>query len=155
MKEGFDVKALRAFRVLRPLRLVSGVPSLQVVLNSILRAMVPLLHIALLVIFVIIIYAIIGLELFSGKMHKTCFNNITNELALDDPHPCSDGSSGFHCSEYQENFVCEEYWDGPNDGITNFDNFGLAMLTVFQCVTCEGWTDVLYDVRCFICLRIT
>lgn len=73
MKEGFDVKALRAFRVLRPLRLVSGVPSLQVVLNSILRAMIPLLHIALLVIFVIIIYAIIGLELFSGKLHKTCF----------------------------------------------------------------------------------
>ena len=28
--EQFDVKALRAFRVLRPLRLVSGVPSLQV-----------------------------------------------------------------------------------------------------------------------------
>lgn len=27
MNEGFDVKALRAFRVLRPLRLVSGVPS--------------------------------------------------------------------------------------------------------------------------------
>lgn len=48
---------------------------LQVVLNSILRAMVPLLHIALLVIFVIIIYAIIGLELFSGKLHKTCFYN--------------------------------------------------------------------------------
>ncbi|KAJ9583022.1 hypothetical protein L9F63_022638, partial [Diploptera punctata] len=77
MKDGFDVKALRAFRVLRPLRLVSGVPSLQVVLNSILRAMVPLLHIALLVLFVIIIYAIIGLELFSGEMHKTCFDNIT------------------------------------------------------------------------------
>ncbi|EPY85647.1 hypothetical protein CB1_000357019 [Camelus ferus] len=171
---GFDVKALRAFRVLRPLRLVSGVPSgagvpaggdgrlgpqptstlgslatpgsrprsgppfawnpegrgvgpasrlllrpsrgvlesqfqtgrcaapepsegvggehpverlgqgevegcpqlvgLQVVLNSIIKAMVPLLHIALLVLFVIIIYAIIGLELFMGKMHKTCYS---------------------------------------------------------------------------------
>ena len=47
---------------------------LQVVLNSILRAMVPLLHIALLVIFVIIIYAIIGLELFKGKLHQTCFS---------------------------------------------------------------------------------
>ena len=35
--------------------------------------MVPLLHIALLVLFVIIIYAIIGLELFIGKMHRTCF----------------------------------------------------------------------------------
>ena len=77
MKEGFDVKALRAFRVLRPLRLVSGVPSLQVVLNAIIKAMIPLLHIALLVIFVIVIYAIIGLELFSGKLHETCFHNIT------------------------------------------------------------------------------
>lgn len=44
------------------------------VLNSIIKAMVPLLHIALLVLFVIIIYAIIGLELFMGKMHKTCYN---------------------------------------------------------------------------------
>lgn len=35
--------------------------------------MVPLLHIALLVLFVIIIYAIIGLELFIGKMHATCY----------------------------------------------------------------------------------
>ena len=45
---------------------------LQVVLNSILRAMIPLLHIALLVIFVIITYAIIGLELFCGIMHNRC-----------------------------------------------------------------------------------
>lgn len=102
---GFDVKALRAFRVLRPLRLVSGVPSewnapgvggeggageglsgpypyfahfslppgLHIVLNSIMKALVPLLHIALLVLFVIIIYAVIGLELFLGRMHKTCY----------------------------------------------------------------------------------
>ncbi|OON18010.1 transporter, cation channel family protein, partial [Opisthorchis viverrini] len=66
-----DVKALRAFRVLRPLRLLSGLPSLQVVLNSIITAMVPLLHIALLVIFVIIVYAIIGLELLQSKLHST------------------------------------------------------------------------------------
>ena len=43
--------------------------------------------------------------------------------------------------------VCREYWEGPNNGITNFDNFGLSLLTVFQCVTLEGWTDVLYWVR--------
>ncbi|XP_059469831.1 muscle calcium channel subunit alpha-1 isoform X4 [Neocloeon triangulifer] len=137
-----DVKALRAFRVLRPLRLVSGVPSLQVVLNSILRAMVPLLHIALLVLFVIIIYAIIGLELFSGKLHKTCVNNVTGE-EMDVPHPCGDG--GFQCEWID--MVCRDGWDGPNWGITNFDNFGLAMLTVFQCVTLEGWTDVLYSIQ--------
>ena len=52
---------------------------LQVVLNSILMAMIPLAHIMLLVLFVMIIYAIIGLELFSGILHKTCFNNATGE----------------------------------------------------------------------------
>lgn len=46
---------------------------LQVVLNSIIKAMVPLLHIALLVLFMIIIYAIVGQELFKGRMHKTCY----------------------------------------------------------------------------------
>jgi hypothetical protein len=40
--------------------------------------MLPLLHIALLVLFVITIYAIIGLELFCGKMHMTCYYNGTS-----------------------------------------------------------------------------
>ncbi|XP_077956400.1 voltage-dependent L-type calcium channel subunit alpha-1C isoform X3 [Gasterosteus aculeatus] len=142
---GFDVKALRAFRVLRPLRLVSGVPSLQVVLNSIIKAMVPLLHIALLVLFVIIIYAIIGLELFMGKMHKTCSNHI-GTIAEEKPAPCApDGAFGRHCKH--NGTVCRVGWEGPNDGITNFDNFAFAMLTVFQCITMEGWTDVLYWVN--------
>ncbi|VTJ68082.1 Hypothetical predicted protein [Marmota monax] len=141
---GFDVKALRAFRVLRPLRLVSGVPSLQVVLNSIIKAMVPLLHIALLVLFVIIIYAIIGLELFMGKMHKTCYNQegIADVPAEEDPSPCALETG--HGRQCQNGTVCKPGWDGPKHGITNFDNFAFAMLTVFQCITMEGWTDVLY-----------
>ncbi|XP_070815296.1 calcium channel, voltage-dependent, L type, alpha 1D subunit, a isoform X1 [Chaetodon trifascialis] len=139
---GFDVKALRAFRVLRPLRLVSGVPSLQVVLNSIIKAMVPLLHIALLVLFVIIIYAIIGLELFIGKMHATCYIPGTDGIAEEEPAPCAISGHGRQCPI--NGSECREGWQGPNGGITNFDNFLFAMLTVFQCITMEGWTDVLY-----------
>uniref|UniRef100_A0A3Q3EZR6 Voltage-dependent L-type calcium channel subunit alpha n=1 Tax=Labrus bergylta TaxID=56723 RepID=A0A3Q3EZR6_9LABR len=139
---GFDVKALRAFRVLRPLRLVSGVPSLQVVLNSIIKAMVPLLHIALLVLFVIIIYAIIGLELFIGKMHATCYLIKTGALPEEESTPCSVSGHGRQC--LLNGTECREGWQGPNNGITNFDNFLFAMLTVFQCITMEGWTDVLY-----------
>uniref|UniRef100_A0A8C0HPM8 Voltage-dependent L-type calcium channel subunit alpha n=1 Tax=Buteo japonicus TaxID=224669 RepID=A0A8C0HPM8_9AVES len=145
---GFDVKALRAFRVLRPLRLVSGVPSLQVVLNSIIKAMVPLLHIALLVLFVIIIYAIIGLELFMGKMHKTCYHvqgGLIDTPAEDDPSPCAPQSA--HGRQCQNGTECKAGWEGPKHGITNFDNFAFAMLTVFQCITMEGWTDVLYWVN--------
>ncbi|XP_072288010.1 voltage-dependent L-type calcium channel subunit alpha-1F isoform X2 [Pyxicephalus adspersus] len=139
---GFDVKALRAFRVLRPLRLVSGVPSLHIVLNSIMKAMVPLLHIALLVLFVIIIYAIIGLELFIGRMHKTCFYIGSDLVAEEEPAPCAFSGHGREC--HMNNTECRGKWEGPNGGITNFDNFFFAMLTVFQCITMEGWTDVLY-----------
>ena len=43
--------------------------------------------------------------------------------------------------------ICLEKWDGPNYGITSFDNIIYAMLTVFQCITMEGWTPILYWVR--------
>lgn len=46
---------------------------LQVVLKSIIKAMAPLLQIGLLVLFAIIIFAIIGLEFYSGALHKTCY----------------------------------------------------------------------------------
>ncbi|XP_028178504.1 muscle calcium channel subunit alpha-1-like isoform X1 [Ostrinia furnacalis] len=142
-KDSFDVKALRAFRVLRPLRLVSGVPSLQIVLNSILKAMVPLFHIAFLVLFVIIIYAIIGLELFSGVLHETCYINNTNDM-VDGATPCNkDGDVGYKCSEDE---ICRGPWKGINYGITNFDHIGYSMLTVFQCITLEGWTDIMYAI---------
>ncbi|XP_009318646.1 PREDICTED: voltage-dependent L-type calcium channel subunit alpha-1S [Pygoscelis adeliae] len=147
-KGGFDVKALRAFRVLRPLRLVSGVPSLQVVLNSIIKAMVPLLHIALLVLFMIIIYAIVGQELFKGKMHKTCYylgTDVIATVASKKPAPCTSSGHGRHCTI--NGTECRSGWPGPNNGITHFDNFGFAMLTVYQCITMEGWTEVLYWVN--------
>lgn len=35
--------------------------------------MAPLLQIGLLVLFAIVIFAIIGLEFYSGALHKTCY----------------------------------------------------------------------------------
>lgn len=63
-----------------------------------------------------------------------CFPG-TSEMAPMGAHTCSPNTS-----------VCLEEWIGPNYGITSFDNIGLAMLTVFQCVSMEGWTPILYAV---------
>uniref|UniRef100_A0A3B3RNA3 Voltage-dependent L-type calcium channel subunit alpha n=1 Tax=Paramormyrops kingsleyae TaxID=1676925 RepID=A0A3B3RNA3_9TELE len=145
---GFDMKALRAFRVLRPLRLVSGVPSLQVVMNSILKSMLPLMHIALLVFFMVTIYAIVGLELFKCKMHKTCYYTGTDIIATVEDElasPCAQAGNGRRCTI--NGSECRAGWPGPNNGITHFDNLGFAMLTVYQCITMEGWTEVLYWVN--------
>ena len=47
-------------------------------MKSIIRAMAPLLQICLLVIFVVIIYSIIGLEFSKGKFINYCFEKGTN-----------------------------------------------------------------------------
>ncbi|KAK7799844.1 hypothetical protein U0070_011578, partial [Myodes glareolus] len=136
----FDLRTLRAVRVLRPLKLVSGIPSLQVVLKSIMKAMVPLLQIGLLLFFAILMFAIIGLEFYMGKFHKACFPNSTDAEPVGD-FPCGKEAPARLCEGDTE---CREYWPGPNFGITNFDNILFAILTVFQCITMEGWTDILY-----------
>lgn len=101
-----DVKALRAFRVLRPLRLITTVESLfmcpttpttflpspptdlppppptcsglQVVLNSILRSLPALLDVAALLVFVLFVYAIIGMEFYQGRLNNRCFITVNN-----------------------------------------------------------------------------
>ncbi|XP_025779861.1 voltage-dependent N-type calcium channel subunit alpha-1B [Puma concolor] len=86
----FDLRTLRAVRVLRPLKLVSGIPNPEPV----------------------------------GDF------------------PCGKEAPARLCEGDTE---CREYWPGPNFGITNFDNILFAILTVFQCITMEGWTDILYN----------
>ncbi|XP_023195929.1 voltage-dependent R-type calcium channel subunit alpha-1E isoform X2 [Xiphophorus maculatus] len=143
MNISVDLRTLRAVRVLRPLKLVSGIPSLQIVLKSIMKAMVPLLQIGLLLFFAILMFAIIGLEFYSGKLHKTC----TPQPGILENETVDSSEYIFPCGVRQcpAKYACSETWIGPNDGITQFDNILFAVLTVFQCITMEGWTTVLYN----------
>uniref|UniRef100_A0A673YEU5 Calcium voltage-gated channel subunit alpha1 E n=1 Tax=Salmo trutta TaxID=8032 RepID=A0A673YEU5_SALTR len=134
-----DLRTLRAVRVLRPLKLVSGIPSLQIVLKSIMKAMVPLLQIGLLLFFAILMFAIIGLEFYSGKLHNTCLPMPNILAGFIPPNRC------LVLGSCPDKYTCHDTWIGPNDGITQFDNILFAVLTVFQCITMEGWTTVLYN----------
>ncbi len=64
--------------------------------------------------------------------------------------PCNE-NKGFQCPATHVDhpgalIECRPGWEGPFYGIINFDNIGFAMLTVFQCITMEGWTGILYAV---------
>ena len=65
--------------------------------------------------------------------------------------PCGNSSGGgfsgtrFVCPVNES--VCTSGWQGPKYGIIGFDSIVFAMLTVFQCITMEGWTTVMYYVR--------
>ncbi|XP_026090474.1 voltage-dependent N-type calcium channel subunit alpha-1B isoform X7 [Carassius auratus] len=103
-----------------------------------MKAMVPLLQIGLLLFFAIVMFAIIGVEFYMGKFHFTCFKEDKGEKVSE--NPCGTEPPARLCPN---GTVCG-HWTGPNFGITNFDNILFAILTVFQCITMEGWTDVLY-----------
>jgi hypothetical protein len=34
-----------------------------------------------------------------------------------------------------------------NYGITTFDNIGIGVITIFQSITLEGWTPIMYNVK--------
>ena len=53
---------------------LSPTSGLQVVMSAIAKAIGPLVNIALLLLFAIIIFAIIGLEFYAGALNSTCYD---------------------------------------------------------------------------------
>lgn len=99
---------------------------------------------------------------------QPCFWPIEHEYT----HVCSIGSSGRTCgskhtcgSNFDKHgnprfvdimvngtkaFNIESALDIPelNYGLTTFDHIGLAFVTIFQSITMEGWTTIMYMVNC-------
>ena len=66
---------------------------------------------------------------------------ISAPVLPDEPQICDPKGQGTVCDD---KFVCKRFVRGPNDGITSYDNIFSGMLTVFQVITNEGWTDIMY-----------
>jgi hypothetical protein len=74
---GSNASALRTFRVLRPLKSLSAFPSMRVVVSSMLTALPALGNVVLLAVFTLIVFGIIGVQLWAGLLRGKC--------AYDDP----------------------------------------------------------------------
>lgn len=86
----------------------------------------------------------LSLSFLAFQMNRTlCLS--TDELKIEGL--CGNDSSSRRCPN---GTTCYDKWEGPNNGITQFDNILFAVLTVFQCITMEGWTDILYHVSTII-----
>jgi hypothetical protein len=133
---GMKLSVLRSFRVLRPLRTISGIEGLRVIVVALMSS-IPLLRDAVLIlVFFFIIFAIAGVQLFTGVLKRRCFDMDTGIKAFDDEfcggsEPCR---RGYFCGKSNEN---------PNFGVTSFDNIGYALLAIFQSVTLEGWSSIM------------
>lgn len=162
-----NMSGLRTFRLFRPLRSLQTMPSMKLLIGTLLSSIKHLTGIMGLAIFFFMIYAILGVSLFDGRIHYRCYRTSepnadgTWDLIEGDKALCSSEREcevGFCRSLIQKSLESEQagvqvlsyedLWQHTsitelNYGITNFDNLFYAFLSIFQCITMEGWTKIM------------
>ena len=128
--EGFGVlKVLRIVRVLRPLRLIHKQPGLRISIQSLLNATPRIINLLIICLFVLGIFAILGINFYKGLYYQCKMTNI----------PIS----------YQDRVY--DYWDCLDYGgewvnaDNNFDNFVNAIKTQFIIMCREGWLTIYFQ----------
>ena len=132
---GTNFTALRSFRVLRPLRTISGIEGLRVIMQALITSLPLLRDTIIVLLFFFIIFAIAGVQLFSGMLKKRCVNI---ETGIVDPKIEFCGTV-----ECPPGFFCGKTNMNPNFGQTNFDTVFYSLIAVFQSVTLEGWSVLM------------
>ena len=125
------LKTLRTFRALRPLRMISRNPGMKLVVNSLLRAMPGVANVMSVQLLFMLIFGILGQQLFSGKM-ASC-TDATVVLRAECVGDFVDADSGD---------TLKRVWVNPEFG--HFDNIFRAILTLFEMSGLEMWPDVMY-----------
>ena len=155
-------KSAAVRRALRPLRTINRLPGLRRQVDTICESLPYLLDVAMLAGFVMIVFGVLGLQLFKGMLHYRCFEPVTVTYDEDvfetgdvvtepvDPQTACrrpDAISGDTGSTCAEGLQCKWYGKNPMYGTLSFDNIFVALMTIFQCITLEGWIDVAYTFK--------
>ena len=98
---GTSVTGLRAFRVLRPLRSMSRVNSVKVMVNTVVATLPAVAHVFLLLLAFWYLLALMGLQLWAGVLHRRCYAPVANTtlyvLQPDQPWACTPDGAGRRC----------------------------------------------------------
>lgn len=137
-----NISAMRSVRVLRPLRTITGVEGMRMLVATLLRSLPMLLDVLILCAFLFLIFGTIGVQTFSGALRQHCGRPLEGTLngtllynvssaAIDMDESCGDGLI-----------------DLPLEGAW-FDMNGAAPHGYAQCLTGVAW---VYN--CQMILRI-
>jgi len=144
-----SISVLRSVRVIRPLKTITSLKNLMMIVMTLFSAFPFILNTLLILFFFLMIYAIIGTQLLQGVLKKRCINQFTGLMLLQ--NPIFDSSyNGFLCGYLScpdpDNNICSKLIENPNSNITNFDNFLWSLLMMVQDITLENWSYNMYYV---------
>ena len=67
-----NLKSLRVLRILRPLKGIKTIPSLRKQVTALLRSVMGLVNVSVFLLFIFILFGIMGLQWFSGSIYYAC-----------------------------------------------------------------------------------
>ena len=167
-----NINALRAFRLIRPLRTLSIFPSMRKFINSIFNCLNDLFDIIVILLFVFFFFALLGFAIFNNRFTYFCRTSkkpIRGDLPLDPlfvnklcgGKVTCNGRKEYCLSTWefyydQRYFIPEDYpFQNPNlheasknkvfeYGLINFNNIIHSLFVVVIVATCEGWVDLMF-----------
>ena len=146
-----NMSGLRAFRAMRPLRTINGIPGMRLLVSTLIESVPLMLDVLVLIIWMFFVFGIIGMQFFMGKLRKRCFlvgpgGSVGSVAEGMENQVCSTSGDGFKCPA---GTACHDYGMNPNGGFTTFDSFPWACLSIMHALTLQGWTTdeeyALYD----------
>ena len=162
-----SVSSMRTFRLMRPLRTLTTMPSMKILISTLLASVAQLGSVMVLALFFFTIFAILGVSLWSGKIYQRCRMSefpVNGDWETDpmDTSLCSehrDCSPNRYCGslavarrnmDRDPRFTLnadikidrDSMIEDLNFSFSSFNNLASAFLTIFQCITLEGWIDV-------------
>eukprot|EP01063_Lacrimia_lanifica_P012719 TRINITY_DN19407_c0_g1_i1.p1 TRINITY_DN19407_c0_g1~~TRINITY_DN19407_c0_g1_i1.p1 ORF type:complete len:1934 (+),score=511.02 TRINITY_DN19407_c0_g1_i1:149-5950(+) len=147
-----NVTVLRLVRVVRPLRTISRVAAMRTLMNTIMDAFPTLLEILFLLFFLLGIYAIMGMGLFSGTLHNRCYvhsHGVTHGIIQNDTEAvcgtgraCSVSTNGVYLPQ-----KCLREDNAYYDEVYNFDHIASALLLVFKVVSLDDWPEDMHKAQ--------
>lgn len=167
-----SLKSFRTARILRPLRSIRKLKSMRLLITSFIASIPGVFNVCIFMGFMFTIFAIIGVQFFTGKQYQFCRvteapiegpdGQLTWEIHPDANWQCSSdemcsGSPNFlegvaKCGDFYRDYGRDpEVYDGVlenenlNFEITNFNSVIKAGITIFQVITLEGWSSLMYN----------
>eukprot|EP01065_Artemidia_motanka_P041453 TRINITY_DN5379_c0_g1_i2.p1 TRINITY_DN5379_c0_g1~~TRINITY_DN5379_c0_g1_i2.p1 ORF type:complete len:1990 (+),score=713.92 TRINITY_DN5379_c0_g1_i2:31-6000(+) len=164
---GPGLTALRAFRVLRPLKTMQAFPSVRVLVQSILASVPQLLDVFVLYSFFVLCMGIIAIDQWKGLLRRRCVDNgwdeswdranattttdpkfrhtsITQHIDPSEDRVCQTRApdlGGHYC---RWGYRCMDSGTNPHWDQLGFDHIGVAGLALFTAISLEGWSDSMY-----------
>ncbi|CAB3996445.1 voltage-dependent N-type calcium channel subunit alpha-1B-like isoform X1 [Paramuricea clavata] len=137
---GKDIlKCLRVLRVLRPLKAINKSRKLKTVFQCMVYSLKNVINIILITLLFLFIFAVIGVQLFQGKLFYCTDPSKRTE------DTCKGQFFNYYRAGQHEDIasykVTKREW---KKRVFNFDSLPHAMLTLFSSLTGEGWPTTMY-----------